>query len=274
MRTTMSSNRAGLFLVVAALAAGQTTCHQAILTAPPGSTITVFANPEFISAHGGVSVITAVVIEPAGTPVADGTVVQFFTNLGRIDEQGRTNDGVARVNLVSDSRSGTACVTAISGGPAVGGGTTSTTTTTIVATRISAAAVGQNCSVEVAVGNTTPDHVFVTAFPTLLTDRRASLITANVFDKDGNPVANVPVIFTVSGATEFMDSQGTPTFTDNNGQAQDVMRTRYDPNAPPKAVSVTATTANGKADAVTIFINGSAAIPIASPSPFAPGGAR
>ena len=92
---------------LALLAAGlQLMCHQVILTAPPGSTITLIANPGFISANGGVSVISALVFEPAGTPVPDGTVVQFFTNLGRIDEQGKTNDGVARVNLVADSRSG------------------------------------------------------------------------------------------------------------------------------------------------------------------------
>jgi hypothetical protein len=256
MRTTMISNRAGIFLVVAALAAGQTTCHQAILTAPPGSTITVFANPEFISAHGGVSVITAVVIEPSGTPVADGTVVQCFTNLGRIDEQGKTNDGVARMNLVSDSRSGQACVTCISGGPAASTSPTSTTTTTIVASPIAAAALDQTaCSVTVAIGSVLPAKVFVTASPQQLTDRRASLITATVVDLAGNPVANVPVIFTVAGAFEFVDSQGSPTFTDNNGQAQDVMRTRYDPSATQRAVIVTATAANGVNGTVTVTIN-------------------
>src|SRR5258706_547502 len=35
-----------------ALAALQLTCHQVILTAPPGSTLTLFANPEFIAANG------------------------------------------------------------------------------------------------------------------------------------------------------------------------------------------------------------------------------
>ncbi len=68
-------------------------------------------------AHGGVSVITAIVLEPAafGTPVPDGTVVQFFTTLGRIDEQVKTKNGVARANLVADSRSGEAEITVMSG---------------------------------------------------------------------------------------------------------------------------------------------------------------
>ena len=47
--------------------------------------------------------------------------MQFFTNLGDIDEQGKTNDGVARVNLRANGRSGVATVTAVSGGDAVPG---------------------------------------------------------------------------------------------------------------------------------------------------------
>src|SRR5512132_325930 len=102
-------------LLLLALGLAHLTCNQAVLTAGPGSTLRVSANPPFIEAHGGVSVITAVVIEEIGTPVPDGTVVQFFTDLGDIQEQGRTNDGVARVNLIADSRSGKATITAISG---------------------------------------------------------------------------------------------------------------------------------------------------------------
>ena len=49
-----------------------------------------------------------------------------------------------------------------------------------------------------------------------------------MFDGSGNPVSGAPVIFsvTVDPATEFMDGQGRPIFTDNNGRAEDVMRTR------------------------------------------------
>ncbi|MFI5183889.1 MAG: hypothetical protein ACHQNV_05795, partial [Vicinamibacteria bacterium] len=66
-------------LVLLLLALVHVTCNHAILTAPPGSSLALFANPAFISANGDVSVISALVIEPAGTVVADGTVVQFFT---------------------------------------------------------------------------------------------------------------------------------------------------------------------------------------------------
>jgi hypothetical protein len=135
-------------------------------------------------------------------------------------------------------------------------------------------------SVDVRIGSILPTKIQVTAVPSFLKDRRAATITANVFDKEGNPVANVPVIFTVaegggssppptttptttpvargtSAGTleEFMDSQGTPTFTDNNGQAKDVMRTRADFDAPEKTVTVTATTSTGISNFVTIIIN-------------------
>jgi hypothetical protein len=40
------------------------------------------ANPTFVIANGGVSAVTAILVEPAGTFVPDGTEVFFFTNLG------------------------------------------------------------------------------------------------------------------------------------------------------------------------------------------------
>ena len=61
-----------------------------------------------MAANGGVSVITAILIEPNGTPVSNGTVVLFFSDIGIIDRQGTTKDGIARVNFVADSRSGVA----------------------------------------------------------------------------------------------------------------------------------------------------------------------
>ena len=111
----MTPRKAAVLLLVLLLG----TCNQAIMTAPPGSKFapagSLIANPGFIAAHGDVSVISGLILKATGIPVADGTVVQFFTNLGKIDEQGKTNDGVVRVNLVSDSRSGTATVTAFTG---------------------------------------------------------------------------------------------------------------------------------------------------------------
>ena len=238
------------------------------MTAPPGSTLTLSANPLQIAAHGDVSIITALVLEATGTPVADGTVVQFFTTLGRVDEQGKTNDGVARVNLVSDSRSGTAHVTAVSGGSV----TTTPTSTTVAAappvaptglvsaiavtgaTAVSAAAA--EGSVDVVIGTGRTLHVVVTVVPQRLTsESRTAQVIALVFDASGNPVPNVPVTFSSNGATENLDSQGQPVFTDNNGEARDVLRTRVQAGASSRSVTVTATASNGASGTTTVTIN-------------------
>lgn len=259
------------------LAVLQLTCHQVILTAPPGSTITVFANPEFIPANGGISVISALVFEPAGTPVADGTVVQFFTNLGRIDEQGKTNDGVARVNLISDSRSGTATVRAFSGGSASAPNPTPSASASPATTTASTS--GAAGSVQVVIGSALPATVQMTAFPQrVIADPRLSTIRAFVTDQNGNAVANVPVLFSLSqGVTpspspspspsasptpapspagvDFLDSRGTPVFTDNSGVALDLLIVRTPPDAAQRTLTVTATTANNKTGSVQVIIN-------------------
>lgn len=233
------------------------TCHQVLLTAPPDTTILMQANPIFISLNGDSSVITVVLTERTGTPVADGTVVQFFTTLGHVDEQAKTNDGVAHARFVSDSRAGTARITAISG---IGGtiptpqpsasatptpAPSSTPTPTPSATptpgptpiplgQVSASdvrtpgAVAAESFVDVTVGTARGLRVSITADPTRLVNGRATTISAIVFDDSGNFVANAPVLFrvVVDPATEVMDSQGRLVYTDNNGRATDVMRTR------------------------------------------------
>jgi hypothetical protein len=203
--------------LAALLGLGQLTCHQALFTAPPGSVIFLSANPLDIPAHGGVSVVSALVVEEPGTVVPDGTVVQFFTNLGRIQEQGRTNDGVARVNLTSDARSGIATVSAISGAAQV------------------------DADLSIRIGAVLPARVIVTASPPriVLSVSRTAHVIATVLDDNGNPVPNVPVIFRVSTpATEFMESGGRPVFTDNNGRAEDVVRTQRPVGSPPGNITV------------------------------------
>ncbi len=223
----MSKAKWGL---LALLAMTNATCGDAPFVAAPGSTLTVFANPPFIVANGGVSVISALVIEPAGTPAPNGTVVQFFTTLGSIEAQGQTVDGVARVNLVADSRSGTAEVTAATG--------------------------DQSVKVEggVVIGSARPAVVTLNADPLKITRSTHSRLTANVFDVDGNPIANIPVIFFLDGGTgrETLDSGGAQVFTDSNGQAFDRLRTSSNASAD---VTVTAETANGESDTVTVEVN-------------------
>jgi len=244
-------------VVAVVLAAANLSCGDAPLTAPAGSTLFLVANPPFVVANGGSAVVTAVVTEPAGTFVPNGTEVFFFTDLGRIEASRQTKDGVARVNFVADSRSGTANVIAVSGGPAAttGGGEETP----------SVSSGTGSASVTITIGSARPTRVVVTATPNSVTTSTPSHIVANVFDESGNPVKNVPVIFTLNGGSgrEALDSGGGQTFTDANGQAFDALRTRAG-SAVSRTVTVTATTANGQTDTVSVGVNQS---PVPAPTP-------
>jgi hypothetical protein len=215
-------------VALAALAALLGGCETAPLTAPDGSTIILQANPTFVIANGGTSVVTAVVVEPAGTFVPDGTEVTFLASLGRVDQVGKTVNGLARVNFVSDARSGTATVTAISG-----------------------QADGAPPTVDITVGSALPARVVVTADPPHISAGRPSTLRATVFDERGNPVQNVPVSFSVTGSTTRLDSGGAFLYTDSNGQVTDTLRTSS-PAGTAGTVTVTATTANGIAGTTTV----------------------
>lgn len=245
----MSNSRGlavGLALLAAGAAVGIVACESVPLTAAPGTSMTLIANPPFVIASGGVSVVTAILVEPVGTFVPDGTEVFFFTDLGRVDSSGKTVNGVARVNFVADARSGQATITAISGGPApaaspdTGGGTGT-----------------GSASVKISIGSTLPTRVQVAANPQRITSPRQSTITATVFDQFGNPVQNVPVAFSLSGSLieETLASGGAPIFTDSNGQARDTLVTKAPAGGVQKTVTVTATTANGIEGSVTVFVD-------------------
>jgi hypothetical protein len=232
-------------VALAALALIVPSCNQAILTAPQGSTIQLVANPPTISAYGGVSVISAlVIVQPAGILVPDGTVVQFFTNLGQIAPQAKTNDGVARVNLVADSRSGQATVWAFSGG-----GTATAAASPSASPGSSTAGSGVNSATTmVSIGMLNAKTILLTANPPrILPPGRTSQIVATVYDTNGNPLPNVPVTFTVDendltqpAYREYMSSQGNPIFTDNNGRAYDQLNTNRPVALGQRIVTITA----------------------------------
>ena len=258
-------------VAVAGLALVAVSCEEVPMTAPAGTEMFLQANPPFVVANGGTSVVTALLTEPAGTLVPDGTVVLFFTDLGRVDAQGKTVNGVARVNFVADSRSGTATVTAFSGGKAP-----TTPTTTLAAApftasaRVRASAAGDvaaaasatgtgSASITIEIGSKLPASVLVTANPSVLSTSRQAAITANVFDAFGNPVQHVPVIFSVEAVgtaplQEVLSTGGSPQYTDSNGQAFDTLTTRAANGTTPKTVTVTATTANGQTSDVSVAV--------------------
>jgi hypothetical protein len=216
----------GALLLVVGLAA----CAGVLFTAPPGSTINLIASPPFVASDGGVSVITAIVIEPAGTPVSDGTVVLFFTDIGQIEPQGKTRNGIARVNFTSDSRSGVATIQAISGGTAQTIATTPASTTTATTLPSGGSGGTGSATINVTVGNVRVKAVCcIRADPPRITVSNSTHVFARVIDANGNGIPNVPVFFdivaTTNPGTEFFDIQG-PVFTNQSGEAENVMRTR------------------------------------------------
>jgi hypothetical protein len=198
-----SLRRCGLVALTASLLS----CGEgAYLTAPNDSTISLTANPSFVAAHGGTSDITAFVTEPAGTYVPDGTVVRWTTDLGRIDAETRTRGGIAIARFVSDSRSGIANITAFSG--------------SVSATLVE----------PLRVGNVRVRAIRLRANPSRITNSNTTHVIATVIDDFGNPIPNVPVTFTLgrdvtSPGTEFLESAGAPVYTNNNGEAEDILRT-------------------------------------------------
>ena len=103
----------------------------------------------------------------------------------------------------------------------------------------------------IAVGSGLPDLVVVTADPPHISAGRPSLLRATVFDARGNPVQNVPVSFSVTGALERLDSGGAFLFTNSNGQVTDTLRTSAALGSV-GTVTVTATAANGVTGTVTV----------------------
>lgn len=93
-------------------------CEKMALLSPTGSTITLTINKTVVPINGTAEVIAAV-IESAGTPVQNGTVVTFTASFGVIEpREARTEGGVARVTFTG-TQSGTAKIGAFSGGAKV-----------------------------------------------------------------------------------------------------------------------------------------------------------
>lgn len=186
--------QSGAVFALAALAA----CDKVPLMAPTGTTITLYANSTVMPVNGSVEV-TATVIESAGTPVQNGTVVTFLTTLGTIDPvEARTNGGKATVRLYSGLQSGTADVRAASGGASVAD------------------------ALQIKVGGAAAERVDLYASPSSLPPAGGSVqLVATVSDANGNRLAGVPVSFIADQGTLSQPS----VVTDVMGEARNAMTT-------------------------------------------------
>jgi hypothetical protein len=195
----------------------EASCDKAALTAPTGATITLFSNTTIVPL-GGSAEITAQVFASGNVPVHNGTVVNFTTTIGTFDlAEARTKDGICTVRLFPGNTSGKATVRAFSGGINSGD-----LALTIGAAAVNKVTLGSSSSTVPSTGGT------VSLF-------------AVVVDADGNPVPNVPVVFTTTAGT-----LGSATvITDANGRATTSLTTS-------STAQVTATAGTVSSSALTI----------------------
>jgi PKD repeat protein len=197
-----------LLLVVLVVA----NCDQVDFTAPAGSTLTITIQPPSVATFGNAN-ITVVGTRGNGAPLPDETVIHFTTNLGTISPNpAETDNGIATAQFRSGSRSGTATITATSGG-------------------------NEEATVEVVIGEARPANVILIANPSTLPFGGGTVtLKAHVTDADGNPLAGIAVFFETT--TGELRSGGSTVRTNDAGIATDTLETTID-------ASVTATTGNG-----------------------------
>jgi len=124
-----------------ALVVSMTGCTHMALTAPTKSIIALYASAS--PANDGSFNLLATVTEEAGTPVQNGTLVTFTTTLGHLDPtSAETTNGQATVKLIADGLSGSATVSAFSGGATSGSGGTASNAATVTITLGGAPAAG------------------------------------------------------------------------------------------------------------------------------------
>ena len=169
-------------------------CEKMSLLSPTGSTITLNINKTSVPINGTAE-ITASVIEAAGTPVQNGTVVTFTASFGVIEpREARTEGGTARVTFTG-TQSGTAKIGAFSGGARV-------------------AAAGE---LEVKVGGAAAERVAVRTEPATIPQTGGTVtVVAVVTDIAGASLAGAPVVFTSDQGTLASNSA----VTDANGEAR------------------------------------------------------
>ncbi len=221
-----------LLAVPLALAAA---CDKVPLLAPTGSVITLLPQTTSVSLNSQVGIIATVILNGtaaagsgtttttrtgAGTPVQNGTVVSFTTTLGTIQpSEARTHDGQVTVTLITGSASGTATITAYSG--------------------------GASASTQLKIGTAAVKTVSLAATPQALGAAGGTAqVIANVTDDGGNPIGGVPVTF----ATDKGSMSPSTVTTDASGNATATLTTTA-------TAKVTATAGTVTSTAVTVAVN-------------------
>ena len=237
-------------------------CDKVPLLAPTGTVITIFPTSNNVPSNGQMKIIATVIEQGvasaspttpttpttpgtpttpttptststsgAGTPVQNGTVITFTTNLGRIEpREARTRNGQAEATFYADGQSGTAIITAFSGG-----------------------ASGKLENLKV--GSAAVERLVLTATPQTLSPLGGTTeISARVEDVSGLGLVGVPVNFIADTGTLSASS----TLTDQNGIARTTLNTS-------RAAKVTANVA-GKTAEVTVGLTPRTGVGITPPA--------
>ena len=233
---------AGILLAVLAglsVTLSSLSCDKVPLLAPTGSVITLFATAATVPSNGSMEIVATVIEQGtastttpvpanrgtgtgttatstpgAGTPVHNGTVVTFTTTIGRIEpSEARTDNGQVRVRFHADGQSGTAVVTAFSGG-----------------------ASGKLENLKV--GSAGAERILLSANPQALACSGGnSQVSARVEDVSGVGLPQVPVVFTT---TKGQLTPSTAT-TDSSGVANTTLSTSQEATVTANAAGKTAT---------------------------------
>lgn len=216
----ISWNRVAIFLLV--LSAAAAGCDKLPLLAPTNSTITLFAGSTTVQANGS-TILTATILESAGTPVQNGTLISFTTTVGQISpSDARTQNGRVTVTFSGNGQSGEAQIQANSGGAKL------------------------SAPLTIKVGGAAASRIQLTASPgTVPSTGGSSEITAVVADANGNPLASVQVSFSTTAGT-LANAAAT---TDAAGQAKTTLITNRE--ATVTAVAGAAATGTGGTTAPT-----------------------
>ena len=190
-----------LWVALAALAGLAVTtlgCQRVALLAPAGSTITLTTLATTLPLSGTTNLI-AQVIEPAGTPSQRGTLVTFTTSLGSVEPVEAETDpgGRVMVTFKAGTLSGTATITALSGG----------------------VTTGTTGAIKIAIGAAAVASIGLTAAPPTISPGAKSTITAMLSDAGGTVLAGVPVTF----ATDNGSVSPSIATTDASGNAITVL---------------------------------------------------
>ncbi len=231
--------RAGSVLAVLAglaVTLSSSSCDKVPLLAPTGSVITLFATAATVPSNGSMEIVATVIEQGAtssptppangetatttastpgaGTPVHNGTSVTFTTTLGRIEpSEARTTNGQVRVRFHADGQSGTAVITAFSGG-----------------------ASGKIENLKV--GSAAAERILLSANPQALACSGGnSQVSARVEDVSGVGLPQVPVVFTT---TKGQLTPSTAT-TDASGVANTSLSTTQEATVTANAAGKTAT---------------------------------